>query len=155
MIFALSVLSGAIVARSRGECSSWHTEVAYRPCPIEPHVTQPSTAAENPASISSFEMPVFDMDYKLQEVRFSGSVNVKSPFKGPPSAAVDAAWDSIWADNMVVSSEEYEASRPQFPQAGVKAANREQDSYFATFEATHQLHCLVCKSNVQKSSITH
>ncbi|KAF3405171.1 hypothetical protein DPV78_003207 [Talaromyces pinophilus] len=86
-------------------------------------------------------MPVFDSQ-NYEFIRFNGNPDVPSPYKGPPSPAVDAMWDSLWADNMLIPQDLYIKSRPQYPEARVESTAAGHGGFFATFEATHQLHCL-------------
>ncbi|KAF2962758.1 hypothetical protein GQX73_g10816 [Xylaria multiplex] len=74
--------------------------------------------------------------------RFNGSLWHDTPFKGPPTPAVEEAWHSIMQYGMIaVSGSDYEkVNHPvrtavQFPpEAG--------GGYVATTVGTHQLHCL-------------
>ena len=129
LLFILSMISGTLVALSRKPCSS--------SIPPDPNLRLQSQLGELPVFGSGND----SLTHK--SVRLIGNPDSQSPFKGPPSAAVDAAWDSLWSANILLSSEEYAASFPQYPEAGVKASNEQEDAYFATLESTHQLHCLV------------
>lgn len=73
-------------------------------------------------------------------VRVNGTYNKPSPYRGPPSRAVDTAWERYWKTWMFsVDEKAYLASRPEHPTAAVRLPHGQ---YLATFEATHQLHCL-------------
>lgn len=73
-------------------------------------------------------------------VRVNGTYNKSSPYRGPPSREVDTAWERYWKTWMFgVDEKAYLASRPEHPSAAVRLPDGQ---YLATFEATHQLHCL-------------
>ncbi|PYH83790.1 hypothetical protein BO82DRAFT_400190 [Aspergillus uvarum CBS 121591] len=86
-------------------------------------------------------MPVYGED-EYEFTRFVGHPDTPSPFRGPPSPAVDEMWNSLWADNMLISEREYALSQPRDRQAGVYGVSSTSQGFFATFESTHQLHCL-------------
>jgi hypothetical protein len=71
---------------------------------------------------------------------------VTSPFKGPPSGAVERAWAAYWKVWLVsVNHEAFSASLPQHPESAVRLAGDRgvhAGRYLATLAATHQLHCL-------------
>ncbi|KAI9833740.1 MAG: hypothetical protein M1819_003473 [Sarea resinae] len=157
--FAVSLFFGALVPSSRSVCTSKLVH-SHESCPTAhaipiPH-PEPASASRHEDTRTPFELPVFQADigqgsygddtpstsgHQYEFVRFNGNPDAKSPYKGPPTPAVDAAWDSLWAANMVISGELYASTEPEYPAAGVKDSTRE-DAFFATFEATHQLHCL-------------
>jgi hypothetical protein len=132
LFFSISVVCGTLIASWRVSCSTSRSEPVATP----------------DLGYRSFEIPVYSKESgkisdMYQETRFVGNPDAKSPFKGPPSTEVDAAWDSLWTANVLLSADEYAISSPQYPEAGVRDVNTKSPAYFATFEATHQLHCLV------------
>ncbi|KXX81068.1 hypothetical protein MMYC01_202789 [Madurella mycetomatis] len=78
----------------------------------------------------------------LRLSRVNGTYNITTPFKGPPTASTDQAWQQYW-NVWIFSVDEYayHLSKPEHPDAAVRVpASRRR--YLATFAATHQLHCL-------------
>ncbi|KAI0475464.1 hypothetical protein GGR56DRAFT_666453 [Xylariaceae sp. FL0804] len=77
--------------------------------------------------------------------RFNGSLWHESPFKGPPTPAVEEAWRSVMRYGMIaVTADDYARARganhstrtaARFPEAA-------GGGYVATTMGTHQLHCL-------------
>lgn len=79
-------------------------------------------------------------DEVLYLSRMNGTYNKPSPFRGPVNSAVDASWAQYWETWMFSIDEDMlQHSVPQHPEASVRLAD---GRYMATFEATHQLHCL-------------
>ncbi|RAK97882.1 oxidase ustYa family protein, partial [Aspergillus ibericus CBS 121593] len=77
----------------------------------------------------------------IHPIRVNGTYNAPSPYRGPPTPEVDAAWEEYWKVWMVgIDEETFQASNPQYPEASVRL--EESGQYLATLEATHQLHCL-------------
>ncbi|KAL7939305.1 hypothetical protein V8C35DRAFT_275149 [Trichoderma chlorosporum] len=73
-------------------------------------------------------------------VRVNGTFNQSSPFRGPPTKAVDDAWAKYWQTwTFSVDEEQFKASMPQYTEEAVRL---DDGRYLATFEYTHQLHCL-------------
>ncbi|KAI1074815.1 hypothetical protein F5B20DRAFT_562497 [Whalleya microplaca] len=74
--------------------------------------------------------------------RFNGSLWYDSPFKGPPTPAVEEAWHSIMQYGMIaVSAEDYEKVNHSVRTA-VQFPTESGGGYMATTVGTHQLHCL-------------
>ncbi|KAI1296026.1 hypothetical protein F5Y03DRAFT_371137 [Xylaria venustula] len=74
------------------------------------------------------------------EIRVNGTYNRPSPYRGPPSREVETAWKHYWKTwTFGVDEEAYHASKPEHAPAAVRLPD---GKYLATFEATHQLHCL-------------
>ncbi|PVH95584.1 hypothetical protein DM02DRAFT_473460, partial [Periconia macrospinosa] len=74
-------------------------------------------------------------------VRFNGTLDAPSEFRGPPSAAVDAAWGRLDDFGSVALSEE------EFLKAGGTLENSKMPDelgggYMADVEILHQMHCL-------------
>lgn len=137
-LFSFSLFCGTLIASSKLACRPDHM------CHLQPSLSKTKVFTGTVASFEedSLEMPVFELQ-NYEFIRFSGNPNVQSPYKGPPSPAVDAMWDSLWADNMLISQDLYDQSSPQHPEARVESTATGHSGFFATFEATHQLHCLV------------
>ncbi|KAH8689801.1 hypothetical protein BGW36DRAFT_307145, partial [Talaromyces proteolyticus] len=88
--------------------------------------------------------------------RFNGSLWYQSPFKGPPTAEVEAAWQSVMQYGMIAVSAtdlrhaqrlEDLATAAQFPRSALPTPNSslsgdEEKKYIAVALGTHQLHCL-------------
>lgn len=137
-LFSFSLFCGTLIASSGIAC---RPEQTCRPHPSSSKPKLPTETVSPPEKVS-LEMPVFEpQNYEF--IRFNGNPDVPSPYKGPPSPAVDAMWDSLWADNMLIPQDLYMKSRPQYPEARVESTAAGHGGFFATFEATHQLHCLV------------
>ncbi|KAI0905021.1 hypothetical protein F4823DRAFT_567161 [Ustulina deusta] len=74
--------------------------------------------------------------------RFNGSLWYDSPFKGPPTPAVEEAWHSIMQYGMIaVSRSDYEQANHSVRTA-VQFPAEAGGGYVATTVGTHQLHCL-------------
>ncbi|KAI1182595.1 hypothetical protein F5B17DRAFT_178701 [Nemania serpens] len=74
--------------------------------------------------------------------RFNGSLWYDSPFKGPPTPAVEEAWHSIMQYGVIsVSGTDYERTNHSVRTA-VKFPPEAGGGYMATTVGTHQLHCL-------------
>ncbi|KAK4158884.1 hypothetical protein QBC43DRAFT_348318 [Cladorrhinum sp. PSN259] len=93
----------------------------------------------------SFQAPILeDLDPGLQESRFNGSIRWPSPYRGPPSREVDAAWNRI----SIVRPLDLKISKEDFHTIGVNpdtaAVNAPEHGggYFMVPEFTHQLHCV-------------
>ena len=76
-----------------------------------------------------------------------GTYNASTPFKGPPTREVDEAWSEYWKVwTFSIDEGAFKASVPQHTEAAVRVKSEtggtEHPQYLATFEATHQLHCL-------------
>lgn len=168
-LLTLSVLAGALVANTQPRQVVCRPQSYTTPAPSianthqyvdhgeKAHAGHDHNHANEDTKVKSkgrlpFELPVFGpdsssdgKDAQYESVRFVGNPDSQSPYKGPPTAAVDAAWDALWAANMVIPKDMYELSAPEFPNAAVTtnaSSVQGPDHYFATFEVTHQLHCL-------------
>ncbi|EQL00067.1 hypothetical protein G6O67_006645 [Ophiocordyceps sinensis] len=74
--------------------------------------------------------------------RFNGSLWHESPFKGPPTPAVEAAWHSAMRYGMIsVTAADYERTGHSVRTA-VQFPPEAGGGYMATTVGTHQLHCL-------------
>ncbi|CRG88717.1 hypothetical protein PISL3812_05751 [Talaromyces islandicus] len=86
--------------------------------------------------------------------RFNGSLWHPSPFKGPPTIQVEAAWQSAMEYGMIaVSASDLKraqrledldtaAAFPASSSSNTGKENREEKKYIAVAVGTHQLHCL-------------
>jgi len=95
---------------------------------------------------NSLQAPILeDLDPGLQEFRFNGSIRWPSPYRGPPSREVDAAWNRI----SIVRPLDLKISKEDFHKIGVNpdtaAVNAPEHGggYFMVPEFTHQIHCVV------------
>ncbi len=140
--FLLLALS-AFVVYSNGDLRSSNTKRL---------ITQTSSYCECQSSFHSLSFtdrsaaPILeDLDPGLQEFRFNGSIRWPSPYRGPPSREVDAAWNRI----SIVRPLDLDISREDFHTIGVNAdtaatnAPEHGGGYFMVPEFTHQLHCVV------------
>ncbi|KAI0468030.1 hypothetical protein F4859DRAFT_517568 [Xylaria cf. heliscus] len=95
------------------------------------------------ANTSSKALQLFSQDAEYEArhmIRVNGTYNKPSPYRGPPNQHVDTAWERYWKTWIFsVDAEAYHASKPEHPSAAVRLPD---GKYLATFEATHQLHCL-------------
>lgn len=104
----------------------------------------------SPGQILAFEL-LHENGYPtdLQTLRTLGTHDAFSPFKGPPTKEVDEAWSKYWQVWMFsIGEDAFKASVPQNSGSAVRVHDKKHDDgsegprYLATFEATHQLHCL-------------
>ncbi|TGO64394.1 hypothetical protein BCON_0007g00440 [Botryotinia convoluta] len=93
---------------------------------------------------SSYSPILKDLDPGLQEFRFNGSIRWPSPYRGPPSKEIDAAWNRI----SIVRPLDLDILKEDFHTIGVNpdtaATNAPEHGggYFMVPEFTHQLHCV-------------
>ncbi|KAI0110196.1 hypothetical protein F4814DRAFT_441545 [Daldinia grandis] len=75
-------------------------------------------------------------------VRLNGSLWYESPFKGPPTPAVEESWHSIMQYGMIaVSASDYEKVNHS-TRTAVQFPEEAGGGYMVTTVGTHQLHCL-------------
>lgn len=80
--------------------------------------------------------------YQYITTQFNGSLWYDSPFKGPPSPAVDEAWHSIMRYGMIaVTASDYRRVNHS-TRTAVSFPDEAGGGYMATTVGTHQLHCL-------------
>ncbi|PPQ65051.1 hypothetical protein CVT26_015747 [Gymnopilus dilepis] len=83
---------------------------------------------------------------KYSVVRFNGSLEFASPFKGQPTPALDEAWDRITTNNSLwpirVSDEDLERIYKGGRASNVKYRELDGGGNMASIEVFHQLHCL-------------
>ncbi|KAI0514743.1 hypothetical protein F5B22DRAFT_610555 [Xylaria bambusicola] len=109
--------------------------------PAEVIAAQESYATQCPESLEVLS-PTHGF-IQRRSVRVNGTYNIPSPFKGPPGPDVEAAWARYFQNwTFTVDEHTYRSSRPQHPEAAVRMATGENEGFLASFEATHQLHCL-------------
>jgi hypothetical protein len=106
-------------------------------------------------------------------LKFNGSLNFQSVYKGTPRKELDDAWDAlspgssissvsvqmIAADQVIIvlpgptlaiSEEELKLiGKDSTADATVKIPSHYGGGYYATLEVFHQLHCLVCFSSTR------
>ncbi|KAH8888971.1 hypothetical protein GQ53DRAFT_825741 [Thozetella sp. PMI_491] len=95
-----------------------------------------------------------DIDWSLEWTRFKGGLLESSPYRGPPSQAVDDAWarftESPWFSGgavLLAATEDdirrsRKASDDEWFNSTVVLDETNGGSYMATLEMFHQLHCL-------------
>ncbi|KAH8888126.1 hypothetical protein GQ53DRAFT_826683 [Thozetella sp. PMI_491] len=106
-------------------CRDIGVESAAKPCSERP-------------TLELFSASNYEAAY--HQVRVNGTYNKPSPFRGPPSHDVDQAWARYWKTWIFgVDEATFHSSLPEHPEAAVRL---DDGRYMATFEATHQLHCL-------------
>ncbi|KND87851.1 hypothetical protein TOPH_07439 [Tolypocladium ophioglossoides CBS 100239] len=75
---------------------------------------------------------------KLERVRFNATLVIESPYNGPPSKEVDAAWAAI-IDNMNIAVPKSDLDR--VGAASIRIPDTD-NMYFAGLSVFHELHCL-------------
>ncbi|KAF9803517.1 hypothetical protein IEO21_09655 [Rhodonia placenta] len=81
---------------------------------------------------------------ELYNVKFNGTLNHPSVFRGEPNPELDAAWDRIAMDPRPfrVTSEILEKiGQPERP-SSVRFSDEDGGGFMATIEVSHQVHCL-------------
>ncbi|KAI0927033.1 hypothetical protein AcV5_007676 [Taiwanofungus camphoratus] len=94
--------------------------------------------------LSTYSPAYEAVEYKT--VRFNGTLDFPSPYSGPPSPAVDAAWDRITTNNSLrpirvadrVLDKIYKSGRA----SNVQYHEEDGGESMGTIEVFHQLHCL-------------
>ncbi|KAJ5837119.1 hypothetical protein N7447_003145 [Penicillium robsamsonii] len=87
-------------------------------------------------------MEGFNMDSRV--VRVNGSLDWPSPYRGPPSAEVDAAWNRI----SIIRPLDIQLTPDEFlrldsdPETAVQNAPEHGGQYFLVPQSTHHFHCL-------------
>ncbi|KAI2882010.1 hypothetical protein CBS11852_9738 [Aspergillus niger] len=75
--------------------------------------------------------------------KFDGSFAKPNAFKGPPSPAIDAAWDDItYASGGVINVDEQTLRHINASEYSVGLADELGGGYMGSVEVLHQLHCL-------------
>ncbi|GFN17143.1 oxidase ustYa family protein [Aspergillus tubingensis] len=75
--------------------------------------------------------------------KFDGSFAKPNAFKGPPSPAIDAAWDDItYASGGVINVDEQTLQHINASEYSVGLAEELGGGYMGSVEVLHQLHCL-------------
>ncbi|KAI0410544.1 hypothetical protein F5X98DRAFT_381697 [Xylaria grammica] len=105
-----------------------------------------ATAIEPDATKTPSSLEILSPTYGFTQrktVRVNGTYNLSTNFKGPPSPDVESAWARYFQNwTFTVDEHTYRSSKPQHPEAGVRVGTGSEAGYLASFEATHQLHCL-------------
>ncbi|KAI1119424.1 hypothetical protein F5Y14DRAFT_437950 [Nemania sp. NC0429] len=145
VVFIVGTVLGLLVTRlftpsaDSESCRKLGIEAGARSCSSR----VPSMCACTIADLNHAALELFAQsgeDEARQIVRINGTYNKPSAYRGPPSREVDTAWERYWKTWMFgVDEKAYLASRPEHPSAAVRLSDGQ---YLATFEATHQLHCL-------------
>ncbi|KAL6690463.1 hypothetical protein J3F84DRAFT_389412 [Trichoderma pleuroticola] len=133
--FVCGGLLGSIITQAVIPRANWHTcqqlglEAAARPPTLSTPPQAPLDIFWDHTDLSTHHM-----------VRTNGTFNQTSPFRGPPTKEVDDAWGKYWQTwTFSVNEEQFKASMPQYTEEAVRL---DDGRYLATFEYTHQLHCL-------------
>lgn len=112
---------------------------------------------------SYFSAPVLqDIPARLATVRFNGSLDYPSEYRGAPSLQVDGAWDKMTKGKYliqyikhanisyltislvkIISVSESDVIKSGSTKDAVRVPEEFGGGYMATLEITHQLHCLV------------
>ncbi|KAF7333837.1 hypothetical protein MVEN_02340600 [Mycena venus] len=106
--------------------------------------TRRNSMAECVSLISTYSPAHEAVEY--YNVRFNGHLSSVTTYRGPPSPAIDAAWDRISENNTLrpirVSDEElkkiYKSDRP----SNVRFSPENGGGSLGSIEVFHQLHCL-------------
>ncbi|KAJ3509494.1 hypothetical protein NLJ89_g5193 [Agrocybe chaxingu] len=81
-----------------------------------------------------------------ETVRFNGSLDFPSPYAGPPSPAIDAAWDRITTNNALwtirLSDDDLERIHKAGRPSNVRYRPEDGGGNMGSIEVFHQLHCL-------------
>ncbi|KAK4238782.1 hypothetical protein C8A03DRAFT_33178 [Achaetomium macrosporum] len=75
---------------------------------------------------------------KLEKVRFNATLVIESPYNGPPSDEVDAAWTAL-LDNMNIAVPKSDLDRVGTASIRIPGTD---NMYFAGLSVFHELHCL-------------
>lgn len=78
-------------------------------------------------------------------VRFNGSIDLRSEWKGMPRPQLEASWNSVTYDvtNFPISRDDLEKnSRGEYKETTVRFPPDAGDGYMAGLEVFHHLHCL-------------
>ncbi|KAJ4423375.1 hypothetical protein N0V82_001978 [Gnomoniopsis sp. IMI 355080] len=151
--FLFGIMIGSIATQIIVANPDWRTRRQFGleiTAALASHQNAPMVAANEPDRPHLFELLNKD-EYPsdLRSERTMGTHNSSSPFKGPPNKGVDEAWSAYWKVwTFSIDEEAFKASNPQHAEAGVQIDQKlggdssETPRFLATFEATHQLHCL-------------
>ncbi|KAF8812984.1 hypothetical protein BYT27DRAFT_7181937 [Phlegmacium glaucopus] len=93
----------------------------------------------------SMYSPVYDT-IEYSTVRFNGSLDFPSPYRGFPTAALDQAWDRITTNNSLwpirISDEDLKKINKSGRPSNVKYKEIDGGGNMGSIEVFHQLHCL-------------
>ncbi|KAK0391437.1 hypothetical protein NLU13_0938 [Sarocladium strictum] len=78
---------------------------------------------------------------KYTSVRFNGTLDHPSEYRGPPSLSVDNAWDHM-TKVKIISVSESDILKSGSTKDAIQIPEEFGGGYMATLEVTHQLHCL-------------
>jgi len=84
-------------------------------------------------------LPDINPEYRV--VRFNGTLDYPSEYRGPPSPEIDRAWQRL-EDVRVMSISEEELIKSGFNTDSVRLPEQLGGGYMASVEINHQLHCL-------------
>ena len=77
---------------------------------------------------------------QFEKVSYDGQLETANPFRGEPSPALDAAWQSLFENNNVRITKE---EMTRMNQSSIELADG--SGYYGQINAYHHLHCLVRK----------
>ncbi|KAJ7104123.1 hypothetical protein B0H15DRAFT_763792, partial [Mycena belliarum] len=92
-----------------------------------------------------------------QTVKFNGTFDFPSIYRGPPSAEIDAAWDRISVDVKPTRLEPsilQKIGKEETPSL-VKFRPEDGGGFMASYETFHQLHCVASPSPLLASPDAH
>ncbi|OQE13530.1 hypothetical protein PENFLA_c046G03079 [Penicillium flavigenum] len=94
--------------------------------------------------LSSYSPLLEGLNMHSPVIRVNGSLDWPSPYRGPPSPEVDAAWNRI----SIIRPLDIPLTRDEFlrldsdPETAVKNAPEDGGQYFLVPQSTHHFHCL-------------
>lgn len=90
---------------------------------------------------STYSPALKDIDPTYRRVKFNGTLDYPSIYRGDPSPEIDAAWDNL--ENVRVTSiTEEEVLKIGKTTDAIKIPSQFGGGYMASVEVNHQLHCL-------------
>ncbi|KAJ6597464.1 hypothetical protein DFH09DRAFT_1131916 [Mycena vulgaris] len=103
-----------------------------------------TTTAQCVSLISTYSPAQEAVEY--QNIRYNGHLTLGSPYRGAPSASVEAAWDRISENNTLrpirVSDEELKKIYKSGRTSNVQFSPANGGGSLGSIEVFHQLHCL-------------
>ena len=81
---------------------------------------------------------------EYEEIDFANSFAEKSPFRGPPTAEMDEAWDKLWKFGGVnIPAQQFQTLNRSHEKTYQRVDEERGGGYAGMIEGFHQLHCLV------------
>ena len=106
--------------------------------------SQPSIESQVTKRISSYSPLLKDYNRILREIRFNGTLEWPSPYRGPPAPEIDKAWNRVTMVrplNFSLTDDEY-LRVGKDPKTAARNLPEYGGGYFLVPEFTHQLHCV-------------